>query len=191
MHFHERYKAYSEAVIGGRGCDIEITKKRMFRMLAEELMSLARVQFIITLVIFLFCMIFLPRLGFGGMTMRIYPCLTAGYFILFLMYAEIIFLYYFNDLKGSVMTGLSFCLSTMIGSIISTHFSEIWYGIGLVAGCFVGWSVAYARIRNMEKNLDIHIFCNGHLLKRTKGTCPSPKVFDRYQGDTEERMKES
>ena len=32
----------------------------------------------------------------------------------------------------------------------------------LVAGCFVGWSVAYARIRNMEKNLDIHIFCNGH-----------------------------
>ena len=132
-------------------------------MLAEELMSLARVQFIITLVIFLFCMIFLPRLGFGGMTMRIYPCLTAGYFILFLMYAE----------------------------IISTHFSEIWYGIGLVAGCFVGWSVAYARIRNMEKNLDIHIFCNGHLLKRTKGTCPSPKVFDRYQGDTEERMKES
>ena len=151
MHFHERYKAYSEAVIGGRGCDIEITKKRMFRMLAEELMSLARVQFIITLVIFLFCMIFLPRLGFGGMTMRIYPCLTAGYFILFLMYAEIIFLYYFNDLKGSVMTALSFCLSTMIGSIISTHFSEIWYGIGLVVGCFVGWSVAYARIRNMEK----------------------------------------
>ena len=107
------------------------------------------------------------------------------------MYAEIIFLYYFNDLKGSVMTGLSFCLSTMIGSIISTHFSEIWYGIGLVVGCFVGWNVAYARIQNMEKNLDIHIFCNGHLLKRTKGTCPSPKVFDRYQGDTEERMKES
>ena len=83
--------------------------------------------------------------------MRIYPCLTAGYFILFLMYAEIIFLYYFNDLKGSVMTGLSFCLSTMIGSIISRHFSEIWYGIGLVVGCFVGWSVAYARIRNIEK----------------------------------------
>ena len=97
MYFHDRYKAYSEAVIGGRGADIAITKKRMFRTLSEELMSLARVQFIITLVIFLLCMIFLPQLGFGGMTMRIYPCLAAGYFILFLMYAEIIFLYYFND----------------------------------------------------------------------------------------------
>ena len=52
MYFHDRYKAYSEAVIGGRGADIAITKKRMFRTLAEELMSLARVQFIITLVIF-------------------------------------------------------------------------------------------------------------------------------------------
>ena len=68
MYFHDRYKAYSEAVIGGRGADIAITKKRMFRTLSEELMSLARVQFIITLVIFLVCMIFLPQLGFGGMT---------------------------------------------------------------------------------------------------------------------------
>ena len=88
MHFHERYKAYSEAVIGGRGMDIQITQKRMFRLLGEELMSLARVQFIITLVIFLICMIFLPQFGFGGLTMRIYPCLAAGYYILFLMYAE-------------------------------------------------------------------------------------------------------
>ena len=182
MNFHERYKAYSEAVIGGRGADIEITKKRMFRMLSEELMSLARVQFIITLVIFLLCMIFLPQLGFGGMTLRIYPCLSAGYFILFLMYAEIIFLYYFNDLTGSVLTALSFCAVTFVGSLISTHFSEVWYGMGLTVGSFTGWTVAYWRLRWMEKNLDVHIFCSGHLLKQQKGECPSPKVFDRYEG---------
>ena len=78
----------------GEGQYIDITKKRMFCTLSEELMSLARIQFIITLVIFLLCMIFLPQLGFGGMTLRIYPCLAAGYFILFLMYAE----YYFSVL---------------------------------------------------------------------------------------------
>ena len=181
MYFHDRYKEYSEAVIGGRGADIAITKKRMFRTLAEELMSLARVQFIITLVIFLLCMIFLPQVGFGGMTMRIYPCLAAGYFILFLMYAEIIFLYYFNDMKGCVLTGLAFCLITMAGSMVSTHFTEIWYGAGLVAGSFAGWTTAYMRLQWMEKHLDIHIFCNGHLLKKKKGDCPSPKVFDRYE----------
>ena len=181
MYFHDRYKAYSEAVIGGRGADIDITKKRMFCTLSEELMSLARIQFIITLVLFLICMIFLPRFGFGGLTLRIYPCLTAGYFILFLMYAEIIFLYYFNDLTGSVLTGLSFCLSTLLASMVSVHFSEIWYGMGLVVGSFVGWTVAYGRIRWMEKNLDTHIFCNGHLLKKKKEKRPSSKVYDRYQ----------
>lgn len=97
------------------------------------------------------------------------------------MYAEIIFMYYFNDMKGCVLTGLAFCLITMAGSMISTHFSEIWYGAGLVAGSFAGWTVAYMRLRWMEKHLDFHIFCNGHLLKKKKGDCPSPKVFDRYE----------
>ena len=48
MHFHARYKAYSEAVIGGRKMDIELAKKRMFRQLSEELMNLVRIQFIIS-----------------------------------------------------------------------------------------------------------------------------------------------
>lgn len=37
MYFHGRYKAYSEAVIGGRGVDIDITKKGMFRALSKSL----------------------------------------------------------------------------------------------------------------------------------------------------------
>lgn len=181
MKFHERYKAYSEAVIGGRGIDVEITKKRMFRLLGSELMSLARIQFIISLILFLVCMIFLPKFGFGGMTMRIYPGLAAGYFILFLMYAEIIFLYYFNDLTGAVMTGATFCIVTFLASLLATHFSEIWYGTGLVAGSFAGWSMAYHRIRWVEKNLDVHIFCNGTLLKKKYEKCPASRVFNRYE----------
>ena len=99
----------------------------------------------------------------------------------FMPYAEIIFMYYFNDMKGCVLTGLVFCLITLVGSIISSHFTEIWYGAGLVAGSFAGWTVAYRRLQWMEKHLDVHIFCNGHLLKKKKGDCPSPKVFDRYE----------
>ena len=87
-------------------------------------------------------------------------------------------MYYFNDMKGCVLTGLVFCLITLVGSIISSHFTEIWYGAGLVVGSFAGWTVAYGRLQWMEKHLDVHIFCNGHLLKKKKGDCPSPKVFE-------------
>lgn len=181
MHFHERYKAYSEAVIGGRGSDIEIAKKRMFRLLSEELVGLVRIQFIITVVIYLFCMVLLPKFGFGGMILRIYPCLAVGYFILFILYAEIIFLYYFNDLTGSVLTAVSFMAATLAGSIVATHLSEIWYGTGLIIGSAVGWTVAYFRLRYMEKTLDVHTFCNGQLLKKKKEHRPSSKVYDRYE----------
>ncbi|MDE5587629.1 MAG: exopolysaccharide Pel transporter PelG [Acetatifactor sp.] len=177
MHFHERYKAYSEAVIGGRGSDIEDAKKMMFGQLSEELMNLARLQFIVSVVIFFICIILLPKIGFGGQIMRIYPCLAAGYFILFIMYAAIIFQYYFNDMTGAMMTSLTFFGVTFVGSIYASRLSPLWFGLGVVAGSFAGWTVAYHRLRKMEKTLDVHIFCNGSILKRGKGKKPSNLVY--------------
>ena len=181
MRFHERYKAYSEAVIGGRGNDIENAKKRMFSQLSEELMNLVRIQFIVSVVLFFMCVIILPQFGFGGMVMQIYPCLAAGYFILFTMYGAMIFQYYYNDLTGAVMTSLTFCIGTLLGSIFATQLTPIWYGIGLVIGSMLGWIVAYHRLRVMEKMLDIHIFCNGNIMKRGHGKKPSNKVYSKHK----------
>lgn len=191
MHFHEKYKLYSEAVIGGRGADIENTKRRMFRQLASELMNLARIQFIISVVIYLLCIVLLPRTGISGMTMKIYPLLAAGYFILFLMYSAIIFLYYFNDLAGAVLTAGIFCGVTLIGSLISTQLTEIWYGTGLLVGAFAGWCSAYGRLRRVKKNMDVHIFCRGNLIPRGKGEMPSGKVYDRKKVLKKQQERES
>ena len=190
MHFHERYKAYSEAVIGGRGMDIENTKSRMFRQLAEELMNLLRIQFIVSVVVYLLCTVFLPMFGFGGMVLQIYPCLAAGYFILFLMYSAILFLYYFNDLSGALVTAALFCLGTLVGSIVATFLPVIWYGIGVVFGSLLGWTVAYKRLRWLEKNLDVHIFCEGSILKKGRGGRPSDQVFNRYEEDKPAKEKQ-
>lgn len=181
MHFHARYKAYSEAVIGGRKMDIELAKKRMFRQLSEELMNLVRIQFIISVILFFICIILLPRFGFDGLVLKIYPCLAAGYFVLFIMYAAIIFLYYFNDLTGALMTAFLFCFVTWLSSVVATWLPEIWYGIGVFIGSFVGFCVAYARLRWLEKNLDEHVFCRGSLLRHKREVPPESKVFDRYK----------
>ncbi len=179
MHFHEKYKAFSESVIGAKKADIENDKRQMFRQMGISLMNLARIQFIITVAIYLLCVVMLPLLGFSGLVMSIYPCLAAGYFILFLMYSAMLFLYYFNDMSGMVMATLSFFAVTLIGSIFATRLDEIWYGIGVVLGSFTGWTVTYMRLRWIEKNIDRHVFCNGNLMKRGKGERPSSKVFDR------------
>lgn len=178
MYFHERYRAYADAVFGGRGIDIRNTKKRMFRQLGSELMTLVRLQFIVSVIIYLIFVIFLPGMGYAGLVMRIYPMVAAGYFILFLMYSEIIFLYYFEDLRGALLTAVSFCAGTFLASLVAVHLSSIFYGVGVWAGSVTGFVVAYMRLRWMEKHLDEHMFCRGNIMKQAKGIKPSPKVFD-------------
>ena len=180
MNFHEKYKAYSEAVIGGRGADIKNCQNRMFHQLAMELMSLVRIQFIITVIVFLICVVMLPQYGISGLIMRIYPCLAVGYFILFLMYSEIIFLYYFNDNFGAMLTAVSFAVTTALVSNYATTLSERWYGLGVIAGAFVGWTVAYIRLRWVERHMDVHIFCQGTLIRVKNGIPESSKVYDAY-----------
>lgn len=192
MNFHDRYKKYSEAVIGGRGMDIANAKSRMFEQLKHEIMNLVRLQFIVTVIVFLLFIIFMPMFGFGGVILQIYPCLAAGYFIMFLMYSLIIFLYYFSDLNGAMGTAFAFCASTLLGSIVSCHLTTIWFGLGLVIGAFVGFTVAYFRLRHIEKNLDVHIFCNGNLLDRGPGKeQPSSIVFNRKSVSSRKEMKKS
>lgn len=190
MHFHDRYKEYSEAVIGGRWMDIGNTKKRMFRQISAELLDLVRIQFIVSVVLFLLCLIFLPRFGFSGLVMQIYPCLAAGYFILFVMYSEIIFLYYFSDMTGSLLTALTFCMVTLLGSIAASHLDAIWYGLGVVLGSAAGFTVAYFRLRWVEKHMDVHIFCRGRVLKHGRGKQPSGQVFDRSSEESPVEQRE-
>ena len=181
MYFHGRYRDYSESVIGGRGRDIRKAQVRMFRQLSGELVELVRVQFIISVVVFLVFMVFLPQIGFSGLVLQIYPCLAAGYFAMFIMYAAIIFMYYFNDLTGALMASLLFWLTTLAASVFATQLPTIWYGLGLVVGALTGWTYSYFRLRWVEKNLDVHIFCKGRLLATSKGRMPSAKVYDRYR----------
>jgi uncharacterized membrane protein len=179
-NFSPRYKAYSQAVNGGRGSDIRIAKERMCDQLAAELMNLVRIQFIISVIIFLFCIVVLPQYGFSGLTLRIYPCLAAAYFVVFVMYGEILFLEYFDDRKGALLTAAVFCLVTVAGSILATRLPDIWYGAGMLAGTFAGWTVGYGRLRQVTRNLDRHIFCRGSLMEKGQGQQPPAKVYDAY-----------
>ena len=190
MYFHGRYRDYSEAVIGGRGRDIRKAQVRMFRQLSGELVELVRVQFIISVVVFLVFMVFLPQFGLSGLVLQIYPCLAAGYFSMFIMYAAIIFLYYYNDMSGALAASALFMTATLVGSIVATHLPAVWYGLGLMIGALTAWTYVYARLRWIERNLDVHIFCKGRLIEAAKGKMPTARVYDRYESaDRKKRRK--
>lgn len=178
MHFQDRYQKYTQAVLGGKMKDIEREKKRMFRFIADQLMRVAQLQYIVSVVIFLLCLILLPRFGMTGYVMTIYPCLAAGYFVLFLMYAVILFLQYFNDLTGGLAACLIFAAGTGVASIFARSLPDYWYGIGVFAGSILAWSFAYGRLRWLEKHLEEHTFCKGNLLEQVKEPMPDAKIYD-------------
>lgn len=182
MNFNKKYKAYSEAVIGGKRGDIDAASSRMFRQLSEELLSVVRLQFIITVTVYLLCVVILPQLGFAGSIMRIYPCLAAGFFILFIMCAAMHFLYYYNDFNGAILTTAGFCVVAFLGSLFSMRLSETWYGLGVVLGAFAGWTLAYIRLRWIERNLNTYVFCVGTMLRRENQEKPDSKVYDKRAG---------
>ena len=154
----------------------------MIRQLSEELVNLVRIQFIVSVLLYFPAVIIMPRIGYGGLALEFYHCLAAGYFPLFIMYAAILFLYYFNDLTGALAAAVLFCVTVFIGSLIGTRLPYLWGGIGVFAGSVTGFLAAYFRLRWLERHLDIHVFCNGKILKRAAGNMPSGKVVDRYDG---------
>lgn len=189
MRFHDRYKDYSEAVIGGKLNDIVRAQNRMFRQLMSEVMGLVRTQFIITIVLFLACIVILPLVGFSGLIMQIYPVLAAAYFVIFLLYGSIVFLYYFNDLTGAVLVGGSFCILNLILSVYCKPFVPALFGLGCFIAACVSWTIGFFRLRWVEKNIDRHIFCTGNIMKRGNGTKPTQVVYKKGDGNVAEEEK--
>ena len=188
MHFHDRYKDYTEAVIGGKLDSIEKAKKRMFRGLSFQILSLTHIQFIVSVVIYFVAIVVLPIMGFAGMIMEIYPQLAVGYFICFLMYSELLFLYYFDDLTGAVINGVIFAGVGLVGSLIATHLPAIWYGAGFTAASFLAFTFSYFRLKWIEKNMDRHVFCRGTVLRQVNSERPDPDVYNVYKGRTVNKM---
>lgn len=179
MHFHEHYADYMNAVIGGKLDTIEKAKNRMFRTLSNQLLTLVRLQFCVSIVIFLLANIFLPILGCSGITMQIYSLMAVGYFMSFLYYSLMLYLYYFNDLSGAAVSALIFAGVTVIGSFFSMQLPVIWYGLGFTVASLAAFSYSYFRLRWIEKRLDHFIFCRGSIMEKGSGKKPPSLVFSR------------
>lgn len=180
--FHETYQDYMESVIGGTYRKIQKTKTIMFRVLSQQLGQVFSLQLAITCILFLTMIIFGLRIGFSSMTMQIYPLLAVSFLGVFVMYCNIIYLYYFGDTLGSMLTGLIFLVVTMGGTIAASNFPIIFYGAGLFVGMFSAWIFSYLRLRYLEREFDTHIFCRYKILKTIRSPEKGVIVYSRTKG---------
>lgn len=170
--FHEKYQQYMEAVLGGTFKLMQKNKTIMFHTLSRHLSQIFSMQVAITCLIYLFLHIFGLSLGFSSLTMIIYPVLAVAYLGIFVMYSMIVFLYYFEDTIGSMLTAFLFFVCTWIGTYISKDFYPTFYGAGVLFGMLVSMIFAFLRLRAIERNFETHIFCKFKMIetKKTRNT---------------------
>ena len=79
------------------------------------------------------------------------------------------------------MYGIAALAGTFLGGILLPKNAKLFLSIDVivVALCLVGFTFAYYRMRRMERDLDIHIFCSGNLVDKGFGKKPSNKVYDK------------
>lgn len=177
--FHDRYQIYSEAVLRLTLKEIRKAKDDMFRLLGNQIAYIVEIQAILSCLIFLVIEIFFPVLGFSGEILQIYPVLAVGYLAIFIMYCNIIYLYYFSDHVGAFWTAFIFWGVTFLASLWARELPIQFYGVGAFLGALAGWTFGFFRLRYMERNLDFHIYGHGKLLAERREEMPSPVSFKK------------
>ena len=163
--FYPEYKGYCEAVLGNNLGRISFHKERMIRTLINEVYFIGEAQMIITLIVMVLCMTFLPLIGIAGVTLDIYPVIALGYFAVFIMHILMIFLYYFDDQAGAAFVGILFFVLTLAFTIVTKSFGIQFYGLGLLLAAAISWMTAFFRLKKIIKTMDYKMFCDNIVIK--------------------------
>lgn len=176
--FHDAYQNYMQAVIGATYSRIQLYKRRMFRTLSQQMIHVFSIQIGFTSVLFMVVML-LGREFFTTMTMEIYPVLAVSYLGIFMMYDNIVYLYYFEDRAGALLTALIYFLCTFAGSWWSKELPVQLFGLGAFLGMLAGWTFSFFRIRYVERNIEGMIYCRHKIIDTMYSSAKGKTVYRR------------
>lgn len=166
--FHTAYKAYCESIIGAAGKDIRRTKQKMIETLRRETIYIVQIQVIVNIIVYVTALVIFPKIGIEGVVLSMYPALSIGYMILYLVQCLMIYLFYLDDQKGAPLVGLAFFAGTLLGTLVTVKLPPGMGGLGLVFGASCGFTAAFFRIRYKLIHLDRHIYGRGKIVKQVK-----------------------
>lgn len=181
--FHVSYKDYMEAVIGGTYRMIIKNKKSMFRVLSQQIAQVFGTQIAITSVLYILITSFGPRIGIDSVTMAIYPVLVVAYLGIFMMYGNLVYLYYFADTTGAAWTGIIFFTVSFVAVLFTKELMPNFWGFGAFIGMLAGWTYSFFRIRWIERHFDTYIFCDYRVINTMKSSNKGKVVYRKIDGD--------
>jgi uncharacterized membrane protein len=168
--FYTVYKKYYGRILNGFPLqDIESAKQEMYRVLRLEILFLAQVQLLVT-ILFLFVGVrFLPSLGLTQDQIDIFMVVVLGSWFLSLMITIFLVLLYFNEKKSAfLLTGVYALLSITLTSLFMNFFNQ--YGGGMFIAALISLIFGSRLLVSRLNDLDYTTFCYQPIVQKTSTT---------------------
>lgn len=157
--FYAVYKKYYGRILNGFPLqDIESAKQEMYRVLRLEILFLAQVQLLVT-ILFLFVGVrFLPSLGLTQDQIDIFMVVVLGSWFLSLMITMFLVLLYFDEKKAAfLLTGVYALLSVTLTFLFMKFFNQ--YGGGMFIAALISLIFGSRLLVSRLNDLDYTTFC--------------------------------
>lgn len=168
--FYAVYKKYYGRILNGFPLqDIESAKQEMYRVLRLEILFLAQVQLLVT-ILFLFVGVrFLPSLGLTQDQIDIFMVVVLGSWFLSLMITIFLVLLYFNEKKAAfLLTGVYALLSVSLTFLFMNFFNQ--YGGGMFIAALISLIFGSRLLVSRLNDLDYTTFCYQPIVQKTSIT---------------------
>lgn len=163
--FIEKYKNYYGNINnGGNYQEIEMAKKEMSVVLAQEISYIMEVQLFFSIISLLIGRKLLPKIGMTGLSIDIFSILVLGCYVFVLMFVIILILLYFDDRKGALITTSFFLPSNILFSMLTLQWGEAYFGLGFFISGFCSLLIGLGRLIYYIRNIDYYTFCSQPIL---------------------------
>lgn len=173
VNFYPKYRKYFMLFNdGGSLTEIKQTEHEMIVTLQQELTYTFTKQFFSTIIFIVAGTLLLPKLPLG-MTeemLGVYRVLCIGYAFYATGNCLMLIQLYFSDNKGALISGTSFMVVSIAGTLFLHTGDSFLYGLGFMLGGIVFSLVALVLLYRYISQLMYHVLCNQPIIvEETKG----------------------
>ena len=162
VNFYPKYRNYNSLYSDkGTGRDIAQAEKEMLAVLKSELFYTALKQLLFTalsIAVGGYLLDMLP-LGFNEVMKGYFRTLCVGYGLYAIGNMLMLILLYFVDYKGAFWGTACFAAGSVLFSIVSLFFPQVYYGFGFLLASMLFVAVVLARLNYYTKRLPYYILC--------------------------------
>lgn len=171
VNFYPKYRTYY-SLFNDKGSikDIIQAENEMLVVLNSELKYTALKQLFTTALVISIGGIILDKLplGFNDLMQGYFRILCVGYGLYAVANTLLLLLLYFTDYKGALAASAVFAGTTVLFTVLSLFFDQVFYGFGFMVGCAAFFIVSYIRLNTFTRRLPYHILSTQPMVEETK-----------------------